>query len=52
MWKKPEFLSQGLLLEAPCHHVMLTTATYFTGWGVTMSESSAQDLWGGPIIFP
>ncbi|KAI2663416.1 ORF V: Enzymatic polyprotein [Labeo rohita] len=43
--RKPWSLSQGLVLGAPCHHVMLTTNVSHTGWGADMSGHSAQGLW-------
>ncbi len=47
MWKKLWFLSQGLVLGAPCRHVTLTTDASLTGWGTVMIDRSAQGLWGG-----
>ncbi len=47
MWKKLWFLSQGLVLGAPCRRVTLTTDASLTGWGTVMIDRSAQGLWGG-----
>ncbi len=47
MWKKPWFLSQGLVLGAPCCRVMLATDASLTGWGVVMSGHPARSLWSG-----
>ncbi|KAI2645597.1 enzymatic polyprotein [Labeo rohita] len=47
MWKKPWFLSQGPVLEAPCRRVMLATDVSLTGWGAVMSGHSARGLWSG-----
>ncbi|XP_067233771.1 uncharacterized protein [Chanodichthys erythropterus] len=47
VWKKPWFLSQGLVLGAPCRRKMLTTDASLTGWGAIMSGRSAQGLWEG-----
>ncbi len=41
----PWFLSQGLVLRAPCRHVMLTTDASLTGWGAVMSDHPACCLW-------
>ncbi|KAI2647949.1 Transposon Ty3-G Gag-Pol polyprotein [Labeo rohita] len=45
MWKKPWFLSQGLVLGAPCRRVMLATDASLTGWGAVMSGHPARGLW-------
>ncbi len=50
MWKKPWFLSQGPVLGAPCHRVMLTMDAFLTGWEAVMSGRSAQGLWEGPHL--
>ncbi len=47
MWRKPWFLSQGLVLGAPCRCVMLVTDASLTGWGAVMSGRSARGLWSG-----
>ncbi len=33
MWRKPWFLSQGLVLGVPCRHIMLATDASLTSWG-------------------
>ncbi|KAI2644689.1 Retrovirus-related Pol polyprotein from transposon 17.6 [Labeo rohita] len=45
MWKKPWFLSQGPVLEAPCRRVTLATDASLTGWGAVMSGHPARGLW-------
>ncbi len=47
MWRKPLFLSQGPVLGAPCHRVMITTDASLTGWGAVMSGHPARGLWSG-----
>ncbi len=47
MWRKPWFLSQGLVLGAPCRRVMLATDASLTGWGAVMSGHPARGLWSG-----
>ncbi len=47
MWKKLWFLSQGPVLGAPCHSIMLMTDNSQTCWGVVMSGRSAQGQWEG-----
>ncbi len=47
MWRKPWFLSQGLVLGAPCRHVTLATDASLTGWGAVMSGHPARGLWSG-----
>ncbi|KAI2660103.1 Mitogen-activated protein kinase kinase kinase 7 [Labeo rohita] len=47
MWRRPWFLSQGPVLVAPCHRVMLATDASLTGWGVVMSGHPARSLWSG-----
>ncbi|KAI2666921.1 Transposon Ty3-I Gag-Pol polyprotein [Labeo rohita] len=38
MWRKPWFLSQGLVLGAPCRCLTLATDVSLTGWGVYPSN--------------
>ncbi len=47
MWRKPWFLSQGLVLGAPCRRVTLATDASLTGWGAVMSGHPARGLWSG-----
>ncbi len=47
MWRKPWFLSQGLVLGAPCHRVTLATDAALTSWGAVMSGHPARGLWSG-----
>ncbi|KAL0159088.1 hypothetical protein M9458_047164, partial [Cirrhinus mrigala] len=42
MWRRPWFLSQGLVLGAPCRRVMLATDASLTGWGMVMSGHPAR----------
>ncbi|KAL0149475.1 hypothetical protein M9458_055263 [Cirrhinus mrigala] len=49
MWRRPWFLSQGLVLGAPCRRVMLATDASLTGWGMVMSGHPARgSLRAGP----
>ncbi len=47
MWRKPWFLSQGPELGVSCRHVMLTTDSSLTGWGMVMSGHTACGLLSG-----
>jgi hypothetical protein len=47
MWRQPWFLSQGLVLGAPCRRVALATDASLTGWGAVMSGRPAHGLWRG-----
>ncbi|KAI2655602.1 Transposon Ty3-G Gag-Pol polyprotein [Labeo rohita] len=47
MWRRPWFLSQGPVLGAPGHRVMLATDVSLTGWGVVMSGHPTCSLWSG-----
>ncbi len=40
----PWFLSQGLVLGAPCRRVTLATDASLTGWGAVMSDHPARGL--------
>ncbi|KAL0168419.1 hypothetical protein M9458_036641, partial [Cirrhinus mrigala] len=42
MWRKPWFLSQGLVLGAPCRCVTLAMDASLTGWGAVMSGHPAR----------
>ncbi|XP_073720453.1 uncharacterized protein [Misgurnus anguillicaudatus] len=46
LWKRPWFLSQGLMLGAQYRRVTLTTDASLTGWGATMGSHLAHGLWG------
>ncbi len=45
LWRQPWFLSQGLVLGAPCCRIMLATDTSLTGWGAAMDGHPARGLW-------
>ncbi|KAL0201659.1 hypothetical protein M9458_004846, partial [Cirrhinus mrigala] len=47
MWRRPWFLTLGLVLGAPCRRVMLATDASLTGWGAVMDGHPARGLWSG-----
>ncbi len=50
MWREPWFLSQGLVLGAPCRRVTLAMDASLTGWGERSWVATLPAVCGGVAI--